>query len=63
MPTDTAELEANLDASCLLVLFIPSEQGTEDHAPIDQEYWVGQALDTLGLAFGGATAFPKGQGV
>ena len=30
---------------------------------INQEYWVGEALDTLGRLYGGATAFPRARGI
>lgn len=45
----------------VLVLFIPSVD--RFGKPIDHEYWVTQALTTLGTLFGGATAFPQGRGV
>jgi len=61
MPDLAAALEASKSASTLLVLFIPSRDRGE--APIDQEYWVGEALRVLGTLFGGATAFPQGRGV
>lgn len=48
-------------ASSLLVLFIPSRDRLE--RPIDQAGWVRRALETLGKLFGGATAYPRGQGV
>jgi hypothetical protein len=54
-------LGASKAASTLLVLFIPSKDRTNQ--PIDQEYWVGEALRVLGTLFGGATAFPQGKGV
>jgi hypothetical protein len=56
-----AALEASKAASTLLVLFIPSKD--RDDKPIDQDDWVGKALDVLGRLFGGATAFPQGRGV
>jgi hypothetical protein len=43
------------------VLFIPSRDRSDQ--PIDQGYWVEQALQALGTLFGGATAFPRGKGV
>lgn len=61
MPDFAAALEASKAASTLLVLFIPSKDRGDE--PIDQEYWVGEALRVLGSLFGGATAFPQGQGV
>jgi hypothetical protein len=52
-------LGANKGAATLLVLFIPSVDRFEQ--PIDQETWVDRALNFLGSAFGGATAFPRGE--
>jgi hypothetical protein len=46
----------------LLVLFIPSAD--RDGKPLAaQANWVRQALSVLGKLFGGATAYPKAQGV
>jgi hypothetical protein len=53
--------QAQKSASNLLVLFIPSRD--RDDRPIDQESWCRRALEALGTLFGGATAYPKGQGV
>jgi hypothetical protein len=61
MPDFAAALGARKAPSTLLVLFIPSKDRWNQ--PIDQEYWVGEALQMLGKLFGGATAFPQGQGV
>jgi hypothetical protein len=61
MPNYAALLGAGKSASTLLVLFIPSLDRYDE--PIDQEYWVGEALKVLGHFFGGATAFPRGRGV
>jgi hypothetical protein len=52
---------ASKGASTLLVLFIPSRDRFDQ--PIDQGYWVDEALTALGTLFGGATAFPQGKGV
>lgn len=52
---------ARKSASTLLVLFVPSKDRDELH--IDQDHWVREALKILGTLFGGATAFPQGQGV
>jgi hypothetical protein len=30
---------------------------------VNQDYWVGEALETLGQLYGGATAFPRARGV
>lgn len=54
-------LGASKAQSTLLVLFIPSVD--RDEQPIDQATWVHRALEVLGELFGGATAFPQGQGV
>jgi hypothetical protein len=61
MADHAARLGASKSASTLLVLFIPSRDRFDQ--PIDQGYWVGQALEVLGTLFGGATAFPQGRGV
>src|SRR3984885_12394468 len=61
MPTIAERLGAEKAASCLVVLFIPSKDRTDK--PIDQEFWVDEALSVLGTLFGGATAFPQGRGV
>jgi len=46
----------------LLVLFIPSTD--RDGQPFaGQDLWVNKALDVLGKLYGGATAYPKAQGV
>ncbi len=54
------KFDANKSESTLLVLFIPSVDREEK--PFDQSEWVTAALEFLGLLFGGATAFPQGQG-
>jgi hypothetical protein len=54
-------LGASKSASTLLVLFIPSKD--RSGAAIKQLYWVRESLKVLGTLFGGATAFPKGQGI
>jgi len=46
----------------LIVLFVPSVE-RDGTTPIDQTVWSNQALETLGHLFGGATAFPKAEGV
>ena len=61
MPTIADLLGASKAASCLLVLYIPSKDRSDE--PIEQSYWVDEALDVLGKLFGGATAFPQGKGV
>jgi hypothetical protein len=45
-----------------MVLFVPSVQ-RDGVTPIDQEHWVDASLETLGRAFGGATAYPKARGI
>lgn len=44
------------------MLFIPSADREGKPLP-DQSTWVNQALAVLGKLFGGATAYPKAQGV
>jgi hypothetical protein len=61
MPELASQLGASKSASTLLVLFIPSHE--RNGGAVDQERWVGEALQTLGELFGGATAFPQGRGV
>ena len=46
----------------LVVLFVPSVE-RDGCTPIDQEHWVHEALAMFGTLFGGATAYPKAQGV
>jgi hypothetical protein len=45
----------------LVVVFVPSKD--RDGVDIDQDYWVGEVLTTLGRLFRGATAYPRGRGV
>jgi hypothetical protein len=40
-----------------VVLFIP-DRNRED-TPIDQQHWVDEALDVMGMLFRGATGFPS----
>jgi hypothetical protein len=61
MPDVSGALGASKAAATLLVLFIPSND--RQGQPIDQEFWVTEALGVLGKLFGGATAFPQGTGV
>ena len=46
----------------LVVLFVPSVE-RDGATAINQDYWVGEALETLGQLYGGATAFPRARGV
>jgi hypothetical protein len=46
----------------LLVLFIPSVE-RDGETPIDQDYWVDEALGLFGRLLGGATAYPRARGV
>jgi len=52
----------NASKSVLMVLFVPSVE-RDGKTPIAQDYWVNQALEIFGQLFGGATAFPKAEGV
>jgi hypothetical protein len=54
-------LGASKAASALLVLFIPSRD--RRNKAIDQRFWVKESLHVLGTLFGGATAFPRGEGI
>jgi hypothetical protein len=60
-----AEISRRLGAKkgsiTLLALFIPSRDRLD--TSIDQDFWVNESLNVLGLLFGGATAFPRGRGV
>lgn len=49
------------EATTQLILFIPSVD--RDSNPINQRLWIHDALQWLGMNFGGATAFPRGLGV
>jgi len=46
----------------LVVLFVPSVE-RDGTTPIDQQRWVDASLEMFGRVFGGATAYPKAQGV
>lgn len=46
----------------LVVLFVPSVE-RDGRTAINQDYWVDAALETFGILFGGATAFPRAKGV
>ena len=58
MSNSFANLGVSKSATTLLVLFIPSKDRSD--VEIDQDFWVDEALITLGRLFGGATAFPQG---
>ena len=61
MPDFAGALGASKAASALPMLFIPSKD--RSHQPIDQGFWVEEALNVLGTLFGGATALPQGRGI
>lgn len=61
MPDYATRLGASKSAATLLVLYLPSKDRSDQ--PIDQGYWVVEALKMFGECFGGATAFPQGRGV
>lgn len=46
----------------LVILFVPSVE-RDGKTKIDQDLWVGRALEMFGRVFGGATAYPKARGV
>jgi hypothetical protein len=52
----------NSSKSVLMVLFVPSVE-RDGKTPIDQDSWVNEALEMFGRLFGGATAFPRAEGV
>jgi hypothetical protein len=58
---DAADLQVSRKA-VLVVLFIPSVE-RDGTAAINQDFWVEEALGTLGQLYGGATAFPRAKGV
>jgi hypothetical protein len=58
------DLDADKKQSTLLVLFIPSaNRFGKSFSKKEQDRWVRRALQVLGEAMGGATAFPRGLGV
>jgi hypothetical protein len=61
MPDFAAALGASKAASALLVLFIPSKD--RRNKLINQWYCVKESLNVLATLFGGATAFPRGEGI
>ena len=46
----------------LVVLFVPSVE-RDGRSPIEQDRWVDGALEMFGRVFGGATAYPKANGI
>lgn len=46
----------------LVVLFVPSVE-RDGRTPIEQDGWVDAALEMFGRVFGGATAYPKANGI
>jgi hypothetical protein len=60
MPDFAGALGASKAASALLVLFIPSKDRGDK--PIDQPFWVDEALKVLGTLFGGGHRFSPGPG-
>ena len=46
----------------LVVLFVPSVE-RDGVTAVDQPRWVNAALEMFGRVFGGATAYPKAQGI
>jgi hypothetical protein len=45
-----------------VVLFVPSVE-RDAETPMNQDRWVGAALDMFGRVFGGGTAYPKARGI
>jgi hypothetical protein len=50
------------DTTVLVVLFVPSVE-RDGVTAVDQPRWVNAALEMFGRVFGGATAYPKAQGI
>lgn len=48
--------------SVLVVVFIPGLE-RDGVTPVDQDYWVEEALMMFGAVFGGATAYPRAKGI
>jgi hypothetical protein len=46
----------------LVVLFVPSVE-RDGETLVDQQRWVSESLEMFGRVFGGATAYPKAQGI
>lgn len=46
----------------LVVLFVPSVE-RDGKTAVDQAHWSGATLEMFGRVFGGATAYPKAQGI
>jgi len=59
MPPSEGEVSRK---TVLVVLFVPSVE-RDGSTPIDQDYWVEQALEVFGRLYGGATAFLRAKGV
>ena len=45
-----------------MILFVPSVE-RDGMTKVDQPRWVNAALEVFGRVFGGATAYPKAQGI
>jgi hypothetical protein len=61
-PTEPSAVLTGGRKSVLVVLFVPSVE-RDGQTAIDQQHWVDAALEMFGRVFGGATAYPKAQGV
>ena len=62
LPKDYVSTKTDQPQSVLVVLFVPSV-ARDGVTPVDQDYWVDAALETLGTVFGGATAYPGAKGI
>ena len=61
-PAPEQALKSSLPVgTSLVVVFVPSKD--RDGQAINQEDWVTEVLNTLGILFRGATAYPRGRGV
>lgn len=57
-----AGISAQGRKTLLMVLFVPSVE-RNGITPVDQGRWAAAALEMFGRVFGGATAYPKAEGV
>ncbi len=59
---EASELSLVGRKSVLAVLFVPSVE-RDGTTAVDQDFWVGEALEMFGRVFGGATAYPQARGI
>ena len=59
---EASELSLVGRKSVLAVLFVPSVE-RDGTTAVEQDFWVGEALEMFGRVFGGATAYPQARGI